>query len=488
MDLSASRARAVKTVAILGGGFSGAAVAVHLATSGDLPGSVRIVVIEPRAELGRGLAYSASDPAHRINVPAGKMTLFPDRPEDFEQFLSEHVDPSDQDLIGRDGLAYPGRSVFGDYVSARLRPFLENGSIEHWQTTAETVSAEAIGWRIAGLDGASLVADLLVLAVSHPPPAMPAALSAIAPDRKLVADVTTNGALSPVSADDHVLIVGNGLTAADVVASLNRLGHRGHITSISRRGLRSRGHGPAGQDAFGDKLAQPGITASGLLRRVRHLLREAQSEGRTWHSVLDAVRAQGQEIWAGLQLADRRRIARHLRPFWDVHRFRIAPQVEDVIDRAVAAGRMDILAASIETVTRNGPAFRIRLRRRHGSAPDEVEVNAIVVTTGPAHGGILQSQTVLRGLHDAGVLTPCPTGLGISVDRNSHPVSTMGEVAPHILIAGPLARGTFGELMGLPQVTEHAVFVARRIVQILSSEASSKPISAGISSPDLSAS
>ena len=60
-------------------------------------------------------------------------------------------------------------------------------------------------------------------------------------------------------------------------------------------------------------------------------------------------------------------------------------------------------------------------------------------------------------------------GLGLAVDDDSRAVGTSGEAAETLFIAGPLARGTFGELMGLPQVTEHALLVSENIARGLAS-------------------
>ena len=75
-------------VAIIGGGFTGAAVAVHLAEHGQTGVAARIVVFEPREKLGTGLAYDTNEAANRINVPAGRMTLFPDDPESFIRWIA----------------------------------------------------------------------------------------------------------------------------------------------------------------------------------------------------------------------------------------------------------------------------------------------------------------------------------------------------------------------------------------------------------------
>lgn len=472
MSFEAKQYHRRPTIAIIGGGFTGAALAVHLRQDFRLPPEVRLLIVEPREDIGRGLAYGTVDPAHRINVPAEKMTLFPDAAGDFAAYTkSVGLQASDRALIGRDGLPYPTRSAFGDYVVSKVEPLISNGRLEHWRTAIHSVQKQADGYRLIGRDGRAESVDLVVIAVSHPAPSVPSNLRALKDDPKFIADVTIDGALAPIGPDDRVLIVGNGLTSADVVASLALRGHRGKITSISRRGLRSRGHGPAGQESYGDFLTERSTTALGLLREVRKAVDEAQSQGLTWHSVLDAVRAQGQDLWQRLPMGERIRIVRHLRPFWDVHRFRIAPQVEDAVNEAIAQGRLDILAASVSSATNNGAGYTVSLRGRYQRDLQTIDVDSIVVTTGPAHGDVLEGQAFLRALKAEGILKACPTGLGIACDEHSHAMAANGTASPDILIAGPLARGTFGELMGLPQVTEHAVFVADRIAQLVADRA-----------------
>lgn len=458
------------TVAVIGGGFSGAATALHLAARFART-ELKVVVFEPRARLGAGLAYDTAEPVHRINVPAARMSLYPDDPLDFSRWLvATQALAGDIEAYTNEGVPFPRRELFGRYVADAIAPQLRSGAVEHWRTRAIEARNTDGAWTIATEDGRQLRASLMVLAVSHPSPALPGPLRPVEGHPGLVADATQADALDRIARDADVLVVGNGLTAADVIAALKRRGHRGDILSISRRGLRSRGH-PAVEGNFeADFIAGLPARASRLLNRVRRAVREAEAAGQTWHSVLDAVRAQGQEIWAALPLSERRRIARHVRPFWDVHRFRIAPQVERVLDEAIADGSLAVRAAALGGAEAVGEGIRVTLHERGRGAPVLRDFDTVIVTTGPAHGGILTSQPLLASLAASGKLSPCPTGLGLFCDRQSRALAGNGAPDDTLLIAGPLARGTFGELMGLPQVSDHAHFVAEKAAALVETE------------------
>src|SRR6476659_11440291 len=103
-----------KTIAIVGGGFSGALVAVHLLREAHTP--LRILLIERHPPFGRGVAYGTTDPNHLLNVPAARMGVWPEEPDHFVKWLRAHrgeegipdnVDPAD----------YLPRKLYGMYVS-----------------------------------------------------------------------------------------------------------------------------------------------------------------------------------------------------------------------------------------------------------------------------------------------------------------------------------------------------------------------------------
>ncbi|MBL0372490.1 FAD/NAD(P)-binding protein [Rhizobium sp. KVB221] len=455
-------------VAIIGGGFTGGAVAWQLARNPALS-RLRIVVFEPRDKLGAGLAYDTSDPVHRINVPATRMSLDPTDQEHFSRWIEKTGAVSgDIGVTAGDGQLFPQRQVFGAYVNSHIRPFIESGRIEHIRNRIERLTRHGAGWVVESDDGMQLEADLVVIATSHPSPAAPRTLVSILEGHpRFVADATVPDALHAIRPDDTVLLVGNGLTSADVIASLVQNGHRGKITSISRRGLRSRGHAPVPQEPYGDFTSRPILSARHLTRRIREAIREAAIFDVSWHAVIDAVRAQGQDIWKNLPIAERKKIVRHLRPFWDVHRFRIAPQVENALVETAKHGQLETLAASVGVISYHEGRIRgaLKLARRKGSIIRDFD--ALIVTTGPAHGSILESQQFLEELAAKGLIASDPAHLGIACNRNSQALDQEGRAVPDLYIAGPLARGTFGELMGLPQVSEHAAEVARQVAEAI---------------------
>ena len=457
------------TVAIIGGGFTGAAVAWNLANAG-LAAPTSIVVFEPREKLGAGLAYDTRNPVHRINVPATRMSLDTSRPEQFMAWLTaQDYLSTDPDALAADGNLYPRRQAFGQYVYAQVEPYLRNGRIAHRRAEVERVTRTVDGrWRITASDGQTLDADCVVIATSHPAPVAPRSLSNLLEGHpRYVPDANAPHALASIRKTDSVLVVGNGLTSADVVASLLAEGHQGSILAISRRGLRSRGHAAVVQELYGDFLTRPVTTARNLTKRIREAISQARAQGLSWHAVLDAVRGQARDIWSNLSIDERRRLVRHLRPFWDVHRFRIAPQLEKALDDARSRGQFTSLAASIQAVAYHDSRIRVALKAARRGGPLLRDVDAVIVTTGPAHGGVVGSQPFLAGMAEAGLIAADPIRLGLSCDHEARILAADGQVIRGLFVAGPLARGTFGELMGLPQVSDHARLVAEAVAAFM---------------------
>ena len=102
-------------VLIVGGGLSGALLAMQLLR---LPGARRIVVVEPRPELGRGEAYSATELGHTLNGNAARMSVEPDDADDLTRWLQAHIADGGwpESAVQQVPVAelFPPRGLFGD--------------------------------------------------------------------------------------------------------------------------------------------------------------------------------------------------------------------------------------------------------------------------------------------------------------------------------------------------------------------------------------
>jgi uncharacterized NAD(P)/FAD-binding protein YdhS len=84
-SLAQSRKADACSIAIVGGGASGALMTAHLLRFAD--DAIRLTLIEPRAKIGRGIAYATENESHRLNVRASNMSAFPDDPDHFWRWL-----------------------------------------------------------------------------------------------------------------------------------------------------------------------------------------------------------------------------------------------------------------------------------------------------------------------------------------------------------------------------------------------------------------
>src|ERR1700721_4646083 len=74
--------------AIVGGGAAGVLAAVHLRRA--MP-DAQITLIDASGRPGTGAAYGTDDSTFLLNVPAPRMSVWPDDPDHFSRWLDERA-------------------------------------------------------------------------------------------------------------------------------------------------------------------------------------------------------------------------------------------------------------------------------------------------------------------------------------------------------------------------------------------------------------
>lgn len=144
----------------------------------------------------------------------------------------------------------------------------------------------------------------------------------------------------------------------------------------------------------------------------------------------------------------------------------MAPQVAEVLEARQRTGSLQVQAARLLSISGEGETLRLTLARRGGGV-QTLSVDHLILTTGPAHRALTDSQPFLQDLARRGLIRADALGMGLEVDSRSRAVAEPHVEAPPVLVAGPAARGRFGELMGLPQVADHAADVAAQALLTL---------------------
>lgn len=441
LPVDAPSARRGREIAIVGGGFSGVALATHL-LRGAAP-DLRITLIERGPLIGRGIAYGVSSPVFRLNVPASKMSLDPGSPHDFVDFAGTD-----------DRQSFLPRSLYGDYIVERFREALQISRAKLRLVRGEAIAIDSAGVHLS--DGRRVQGERVVLATGIAPRMAPSSLEA---DPRII-DAWDECALAALPDDGRVLVLGAGLTALDVVAYLEAHRYRGKVTMLSRRGLLPRAH-VVPRESFSlapEQVAGAPAQLRGLLRWGRSIVNAAIARGLPWQVAIDSFRPHASTLWRRLSPADRSRFVRSVRPYWDVLRHRAPPDAIARVDAWRATGRLELLSGSLVSCTPGPEDLEVVIRS--GATATPLTVQAIVRCIGPALGGLDAMSPLMVSLIDGGLAMPDAAGLGLRTDDEGRVVEPDGRGSSWIFALGAPRRASDWETTAVPDIADHAAKLA----------------------------
>lgn len=453
-------------VAIVGGGAAGVLAAVHLRPRKP---EAQITLIDASGRPGTGAAYGTNDPTHLLNVPAQRMSAWPDDPDHFCRWLDERaVTPAE---------SFAPRLAYGRYLREQLA-----GADVRIETAEVVGLVPGASTQVKLSDGRSLSAHAVVLASGRPAGGLPESLErAFAPvlaagaDGNVVVDPWAPGALAALgsSRPESVLVIGSGLTGIDV--ALHLIARGATVTMLSRHGVlphRFRDTGAPADvpnlDALGD---------ANTLERVRAALGAdltlAREAGLNWRQVIDAVRPRTTRLWRSLGWEDQRRFLREDLRQWEVLRHRMPPTTAAAIDTAIGSGQLIIEAGEVADVSLRGSGVELVVTTSGGSVRRRGD--AVVAATGTAWDRrSLQRSPLWANLLASGVASMHPCGIGVRLDADGRLIDEAGATVQGIVCIGSIRQGEEWETTAIPEIRAQAAGLA----QLLADDTSDRPVRA----------
>jgi uncharacterized NAD(P)/FAD-binding protein YdhS len=418
-----------RQIVIIGAGASGTlACAQILKELGNQ--SIQINWVGNQTPFALGVAYSTTDVEHLLNVKIQAMSAFPSEPDHLVNWMKKNHPEWDIEKS-----PFIPRMYFGEYLRQLVDE--KDQRVKRYFDEAVDVETHEGRYQVVTEKGERLPADEIVLAMGN------------LRTETRVGNILPHELLQMKDlADKKILLVGTGLTMFDTVVSLRKMGLKYPITAISRRGLIPRPHQaynpiPASNvnatSAFAEHLHDALLVKSSLAKALRIFRDEcllAQKMGSEWRAVYDLIRPKTQFFWQEMSPKLKARFAKHLRPYWDVHRHRVAPEIDAIIQGMLKAGNL-------------------KVQKQRASKTFASQFDLQVDCAGFAYDVKSALSPLTHSLVNKGL---------VEVDQpafsfHGHPNH------PHIHVTGPLLKGLLWEAVAIPEIRVFAEQLARQLAE-----------------------
>lgn len=448
-----------KKIIIVGGGLSGTALSICLANQSE---TTEIILVEKNPEmLGRGIAYQHDFLHQPLNVPAAGMSLYPDRPSDFVEWLQSNHFRYNYIVDEASPKTFVSRKVFGDYVIEQLDRTHRAAAGRFQIRIDEVISVQDEGDQknVLLASGVTLRADHVVLALGNFPPAdLFHEDSSVYDDPRYFSNPWSDRVYSHIRGDEEILLVGSGLTAVDVLLGLKLRRFEGRITMLSRRGRLPLPH-DLSMPAF--PVTPPdNLSPNEMFRWLRNEI--AAHPDVPWAAIMDGLRPHTQRVWSSWNVVQKKQFLRRFRPFWEVARHRIPGASSEVLNGMMQSGQLTLFRGfvvegrseknGIEVLYSNDGKFR------NGT------FHKVINCTGPESNYRKLRLPIIRDLVECGKVTTDELGLGIACTVEGHVINQNGDKETGLWCIGPMRKAVLWETTALREIREQADALAKLLI------------------------
>jgi len=443
-----------KSIAVIGGGYSGTSLAINLKRLAQTP--ITIYLIDRSPQSARGAAYSTPYPFHLLNVSAKQMSAFPAQAQDFVNWLEG--DSEAQQLLHQDqaiGEQFAPRLCYGNYLETRYEEALQLDSpVEIKAIKNEVINiSRKQQFQLTLADGEIISSDQCVLALGNSAPSNLLKRFIDTDNPAVCNNPWQYTALEQINSENTVFIIGTGLTMVDAVLTLHRQAHRGKIIGLSHHGLLPRAH-TLYQQAFKRDSAKLPSKLEQVFHQVRIEMTEFDGD---WRAVIDSLRGDSQRLWQGFSLTEKQRFMRHVRAYWDVHRHRIAPEIAEELQTMQTRGQLEIVAAKLLEVKSAGNQFIVISETRRHSQTQTWRVDNLINCSGPNANIETMQHPLFTSLREQGLIHADPLKLGIFCDER-------GKIQDGLYTLGPPCKGVLWEIVAVPDIRVHSLALAKELM------------------------
>jgi uncharacterized NAD(P)/FAD-binding protein YdhS len=190
------------------------------------------------------------------------------------------------------------------------------------------------------------------------------------------------------------------------------------------------------------------------MRVVRAHIQAAEMQGRDWRSVVDSLRPVAQQVWLSLPHKEQRRFLRHVRPYWEVHRHRLAQEIDALLASQLSSGQIQIHAGRITSYQENADGAEITYRDRKSGKPEYLLVDRVFNCSGPEVDCRKVNRPLLKNLLRQKLARPDSLLLGLEVSDEGALIDGDGMVSDFLYAIGPLRKGNLWETTAVPEIRD----------------------------------